>query len=190
MSFVPAFEIGLWNAWLLIIPLIIYWILGVKFLFSNRMPNYVPPSDSKEKILSNILLIVMFGSFIYSVFMPLNFGTIWFSVGLIVYFAGLVLITISMINFATTPLDKPVIKGVYRFSRNPMFLGWFLIYFGIAIVSLSWVYVLITILFIIIVNISSPFEEDITLEHYGNPYKEYMKRTPKWIGFPKSKKKQ
>jgi protein-S-isoprenylcysteine O-methyltransferase Ste14 len=34
----------------------------------------------------------------------------------------------------------------------------------------------------------SPFEEAMTLEHYGKTYKKYMERTPKWIGFPKSKK--
>jgi protein-S-isoprenylcysteine O-methyltransferase Ste14 len=31
----------------------------------------------------------------------------------------------------------------------------------------------------------SPFEEAITLGHYGKEYKEYMKKTPKWIGIPK-----
>ena len=188
MSFIPAFEIGVWNAWILIIPLIICWISGVKFLFSKRMPDYAPPSDRIEKILSNLLMLVMIGSFIYSIFMPLKLGTNWFSIGLIVYLIGLILILITMINFATTPLNKPVTKGVYRYSRNPMFIGWFLIYFGIAIATISWVYVLITIFFIIIVNYSSPLEEAITLERYGKTYKEYMEKTPKWIGIPKPKK--
>ena len=31
----------------------------------------------------------------------------------------------------------------------------------------------------------SPFEETVTLEHYGKAYKEYMERTPKWLGIPK-----
>jgi protein-S-isoprenylcysteine O-methyltransferase Ste14 len=33
----------------------------------------------------------------------------------------------------------------------------------------------------------SPFEEAITLGHYGKAYKEYMNRTPKWIGIPKKR---
>jgi protein-S-isoprenylcysteine O-methyltransferase Ste14 len=120
--------------------------------------------------------------------MPLKFVTIWFSVGLVVYLAGLFLIIITMINFATTPMNKPVTKGVYRYSRNPMFIGWFLLYFGIAIACIAWVYLLIIILFIVIINYMSPFEEAITLKHYGKAYKEYRERTPKWIGIPKSKK--
>jgi protein-S-isoprenylcysteine O-methyltransferase Ste14 len=92
-----------------------------------------------------------------------------------------------MINFAATPMNKPVTKGVYRYSRNPMFIGWFLLYFGIAIACISWIYIVITVLFILITAYLSPFEEAITLEHYGKAYEEYMKKTPKWIGMPKSK---
>ena len=185
MSFIPDFELGLWNAWILIIPLIVLWICGVKFLFSKRMPQTAPPSKRMDKILSSLLIIIMFASFIYSIFMPLKLETIWFSLGLVVYLVGLVLIVITMINFATTPMNKPVTKGVYRFSRNPMFIGWFLLYFGIAIACISWVYIVIIVLFILITAYLSPFEEEITLRHYGKPYKEYMERTPKWIGIPK-----
>ena len=185
MSFIPDFELGLWNAWILIIPLIVFWILGVKFLFSKRMPEATPPSEQKNKILSFLLVIIMFVSFIYSIFMPLKFVTIWFYTGLAVYLLGLVLIAITIINFATTPMDKPVTKGVYRYSRNPMFIGWFVLYFGIAIACISWVYIVIIMLFILIIAYLSPFEEEVTLEHYGKAYKEYMKRTPKWIGIPK-----
>jgi len=185
MSFMPDFELGLWNAWILIIPLIVLWICGVKFLFSKRMPDYTPPSKKTEKNLSSLSVIIMFGSFIYSVFMPLKLGTIWFSIGLVVYLLGLVLIAITMINFATTPINKPVTKGLYRYSRNPMFIGWFLLYFGIAIACISWVYIVITALFILITAYLSPFEEAVTLKHYGKAYKKYIERTPKWIGIPK-----
>ena len=188
MSFIPDFELGLWNAWILIIPLIIFWIIGVKFLFSKRMPESAPPSDKKNKILSFLLVIVMFGSYFYSIFMPLKLGTIWLSIGLVVYLVGLVLIAITMINFATTPMIEPVTKGVYRYSRNPMFIGWFLLYIGIAIACISWVYVVIIVLFIFIMAYLSPFEEAMTLKHYGKAYKDYIERTPKWIGIPKSKK--
>ena len=188
MSWIPEFEIGIWNAWILIIPNILLWFSGVKFLFSKRMPENAPPSKRMDKILSSLLVIVMFGSFFYSVFLPLKIGTIWFYVGLIVYFVGLILIAIAMLNFASTPMDKPVTKGIYRYSRNPMLIGWFLFYSGIAIITISWVYLLIIMVFIFITVYLSPFEEAITLECYGKLYKDYMEKTPRWIGFPKLKK--
>ena len=188
MSWIPEFEIGIWNAWILIIPNIVLWISGIKFLFSKRIPGNTPALKRKDKILSNLLVIVMFGSFFYSIFLPLKLGTIWFSTGLIVYFIGLIVIAIAMLNFATTPINKPVTKGIYRYSRNPMFIGWFLLYFGIAIVCISWVYLLITVFFIFITVYLSPLEEAITLEYYRKPYKDYIEKTPRWIGFPKSRK--
>ena len=185
MSLIPDFELGLWNAWIFIIPFIIYWIVGIKFLFSKRMPESPSIKRRKIEILANMLVIIMFGSFIYSIFVPIKLGTIWFYFGLLVYLIGIILITISMINFATTPINKPVTKGAYHYSRNPMFIGFFLEYFGIAIACISWVYLVITVICILIMVYLSPFEEAITLGHYGKAYKEYMKRTPKWIGIPK-----
>ncbi len=190
MSLVPAFELGIWNAWIFVIPLIISWFTGVKFLFSKRMSKTPSLKRRKDKIISNILVLAMFGSFFYSIFVPLKLGTTWFIIELLVYLAGIALITLTMIEFATTPIDKPVTKGVYRYSRNPMFIGFFLVYIGICIACISWVYFLLTILFILSVQHLSPFEEAITLGQYGRSYKEYIKRTPKWIGIPKSEKKQ
>ena len=36
--------------------------------------------------------------------------------------------------------------------------------------------------------LGNPEEQDL-LEKYGNVYREYMNRTPKWIGIPKSKQR-
>ena len=187
MSLMPAFEIGFWNAWIFIIPFIIYWFVGVRFLFSKRMPENPPLERRKDRIISQMLALAMFFSFFYSIFVPIELGMIWFYIGLLIYFAGMILITLTMRDFATTPMDKPVTKGVYRYSRNPMFIGYFLVYAGIAIACVSWVYILLTIIFILIVIYLSPIEEAITLEHYGKSYEEYIKRTPKWIGTAKRK---
>jgi protein-S-isoprenylcysteine O-methyltransferase Ste14 len=185
MVLIPDFEIGVLNAWIFIIPFIIYWFVGIKFLFSKRMSDGPSFTSKKDKIITNSLMLTMFGSFIYSIFVPIKLGTIWFYIGLIVYLLGIVLITASMIGFATTPIDKPVTKGIYRYSRNPMFIGFFLEYLGIALACISWVYLLITIICILIMLYLSPFEEAITLGHYEKVYKEYMERTPRWIGIPK-----
>lgn len=190
MSIIPDFNIGFWNAWILIIPLIIFWFGGVKFLFSKRMSETQFVQKGRDKIVSQLLVLAMFFSFFYSIFLPLKLRTIWFYIGLLVYLIGLILIASTMINFATTPMDKPVTKGLYRYSRNPMFIGFFLVYIGIAIAGISWLYILLTILFVLMVNYLSPIEEAVTLEHYGKSYKEYIERTPKWIGIPKSEKKK
>jgi len=48
-AFIPAFELGLWNSWIFIIPLLIYWFSGIKFLFSKKIPEYTP-AEKKIKV--------------------------------------------------------------------------------------------------------------------------------------------
>jgi protein-S-isoprenylcysteine O-methyltransferase Ste14 len=49
-------------------------------------------------------------------------------------------------------------------------------------------FLVITIIFAIIYLIFMPTEERYCLETYGKEYQDYMERTPRWIGLPKSKK--
>ena len=192
MSLIPAFEIGLWNAW----------ILQVLFFLTLIIPNSLMSKEAKkrtkratqsvpfgrtQKILaySTHVLIVPF-TVIYSIFLPLKIGTVWLLVGLAIFALALVMTVMTSINFATTPLDEPITKGVYRISRNPIYLSGFLLYTGIGIATASWVILLCAILWITLFHIVLPPEEHFLLEIYGNSYREYMNKTPRWIGFPKS----
>jgi protein-S-isoprenylcysteine O-methyltransferase Ste14 len=123
---------------------------------------------------------------LYSIFLPLKIGTAWLYVGLVIFALALVMSVITTVNYATTPLDTPVSKGVYRISRNPIYFTGFLLYIGIGIATASWVILLCAILWIVLFQIVLPSEERFLLEKYGDSYREYMNKTPKWIGFPKS----
>jgi protein-S-isoprenylcysteine O-methyltransferase Ste14 len=188
MDLIPAFKIGLWNAWIFIIPLVIGFMIGRKFLFVKRMPETPQDESMKDKITSIVLVALMFILYVYAIFLPIKLWTIWFYIGLALYLIGMVMIIATMVHFATTPKDEPVTKGLYRFSRNPMFIAFFIVYSGIGIACASWLYLLVTLIFILVLVYVSPIEEKMTLDHYGKPYEEYMKRTPKWIGLPRSKK--
>ncbi len=50
-------------------------------------------------------------------------------------------------------MDKPVTKGVYRISRNPMYLGGFVMYVAIGITSASWIYILLAMMYIALQHI-------------------------------------
>jgi protein-S-isoprenylcysteine O-methyltransferase Ste14 len=64
-----------------------------------------------------------------------------------------------------------------------------LLYIGIGIATASWVILLCAILWIGLFHFVLPSEERFLLEKYGDSYREYMNKTPKWIGFPKSGEK-
>jgi protein-S-isoprenylcysteine O-methyltransferase Ste14 len=189
MSLIPAFEIGVWNAWIFTI-----WLLIVLFL---RPLNIIPKGREEgsdftaefsktQKYAIRSLHIIYLLSIIYSIFLPLRLGTAWFDAGLPIYLLGLISYAMVWVGFATTPPDKLVTKGIYRYSRNPMQLSQVVIFLGVGIATTSWVFLLLAVIYIIMPLLWVAAEERHCLEYYGDGYREYMKRTPRWIGLPKS----
>ncbi len=191
MVLMPAFEIGIWNAWIFML----YYILTLPLL---RLINKAALEKSDVAALRNkysktekrmvdfyqlsyVLLLI------YSVFLPLKLGTTWFYVGLPICLLGLIMLTVAMVNTATTPLDEPFTRGLYRYSRHPIYLTQILMFIGGGIASASWVFLLFSILRTIASFMLVTPEERFCLERYGDAYREYMNKTPRWIGIPKSR---
>ncbi len=144
-------------------------------------------SKSDQRI-GKAAMITWLIAIIYSIFLPLQLGTIWFYIGLGVFLFGLIILTIATLNFATAPHDKPITGGFYHYSRHPMYLATFLIYAGTSLASASWLFFLLTITTVVLIRPEAMLEERYCLEKHGDSYREYMDRTPRWIGIPKLEK--
>jgi protein-S-isoprenylcysteine O-methyltransferase Ste14 len=70
-----------------------------------------------------------------------------------------------------------------------MYVTSFLVFLGVSIATVSWLFVLFLIIFTAGAVAFAGFEEQGCLEQYGDAYREYMNKTPRWIGIPKSNKK-
>jgi protein-S-isoprenylcysteine O-methyltransferase Ste14 len=194
MSLIPAFELGVWNAWIfvllgLLIGYVSWALINKEAMKKFRATTNIPKTRA-EKISDRMYVPLALASMVYSVFLPIKLGTSWFYVGLAIWVLSLVIGLISFVSFGTTPLDELVTKGTYRISRNPVCLSGFLGDVGIGIACASWLFLLYAIVDIILMHISLGAEERFLLEKYGNAYRKYMKRTPRWIGIPKSEKRE
>ena len=138
MSLVPAFELGLWNAWVFILPVIFASFLGARLL-SNRKSEE-SSGVTKGKKASILYFSIVLLSYVYSVFLPLKLGTSWFIIGLLTYLPAISLLVTGLMNFANTAADALVTKGAYRISRNPSYVSAFFVNIGIGIACLSWVF--------------------------------------------------
>jgi len=67
-----------------------------------------------------------------------------------------------------------------------MYLTAFLYYVGVSIASASWLFLLLLIAYTVGLLVVAEREEQGCLEKYGDAYREYMERTPRWIGIPRS----
>jgi protein-S-isoprenylcysteine O-methyltransferase Ste14 len=192
LSLIPAFELGLWNAWIFVLLSLLsgfvsWFLIGKKTLKKFRIVPNIHKTIA-EKFSDKIYIPFSLASMIYSVFLPIKLGTLWFYVGLTIWILSEVISLISFVSFGTTPLDRLVTKGTYRISRNPICLSGFLSNVGIGIACASWVYLLYAVVDIILMHISTGAEERYLLEKYGTSYREYMNSTPRWIGIAKSRK--
>ena len=108
-------------------------------------------------------------------------------VGLPITVIGLIMGYIVLFNWTITPYNEPITKGIYRYSRHPMYVTAFIFFLGVSISTASWVFLLITIIFMIGCIVFIELEEQLTLKEYGDTYRKYIERTPRWIGIPKKR---
>jgi protein-S-isoprenylcysteine O-methyltransferase Ste14 len=189
ISLIPAFEIGLWNAWIFMIgfllPPFISILYGKGKATSKKWMVSVPIKH--EKLLNIISTVIIVAGFIYSIFLPLQLGKVWFYIGLVIFLIALVISLSATFISRATSIDKPFTQGPYRYSRHPLYVAQTLIFISITIACLSLVFLLITVIMQSFHIIYAPAEEQYCLKRYGKDYMEYIKRTPRWIGSPKSR---
>jgi protein-S-isoprenylcysteine O-methyltransferase Ste14 len=190
MALIPAFEIGIWNAWIIILLSFLSCPVSIFLINKEAMKKFTAtpsvPYSKTEKISDRIYLLLALATIVYSIFLPLKLGTVWLYIGLPLCFIALIMNLITAVSFATAPLVGLVTKWTYRISRNPICVGTFLMYVGISIACASWIYLTYAVVFIILMRIGVTPEERFLLEKHGNAYREYMNRTPRWIGIPRA----
>jgi protein-S-isoprenylcysteine O-methyltransferase Ste14 len=199
MSLLPEFELGLWNAWIItvlgsILPNITSYLLprANKELMRRRMRDLKWGKLGKgvKLVLLVTQAVILPFTVVYSFFLPLQLGTVWFYAGLLISILGIVMPFAAQVPFATEPLDRPLTTGVYRMTRNPEYLSGVLQYLGIGVSCLSWVFLLCAAAWLVLLHVAVVgYEEPSLINTYGDAYMKYMKTTPRWIGIPRSAKK-
>jgi protein-S-isoprenylcysteine O-methyltransferase Ste14 len=116
-----------------------------------------------------------------------KFGTLNLLTGGIAILTGVFFALWSIISQITsgrgTPIpalatQKLLIRGPFKYSRNPMSFGTILAYFGLSIFKNSISMIFLTILFsALMILYIKLLEEKELIERFGDPYREYMDRT-------------
>lgn len=115
------------------------------------------------------------------------------AIGAMLMFFGLALSMAGIIAFRSfkrmsgLEADKLVISGAYRWSRNPQNVGWGLVLLGIALIGGSAIALILVALFWLILHVYLVLVEEEYLEQvFGEEYRRYRSKTPRYLGWPKS----
>jgi protein-S-isoprenylcysteine O-methyltransferase Ste14 len=123
-------------------------------------------------------------------FVPEAVGSIARDLGFVVIICGALLVVLagSLFRRAGTPIEptKPstalVTSGIYRWSRNPMYLGLSAILLGIGLVTGSlWFVVALPVAIFAVTKLAIEPEERYLAELFGNAYLDYKSRVRRWF---------
>ena len=114
----------------------------------------------------------------------------WDNLGFIFLFGGLAMVRNIQNQFKQHQTEintfklpqKLVTTGLFRYSRNPIYLGFSIALFGVAIVLGNVIAFDGFLAFIIAVNLwYIPFEEAVMEKQFGQDYLSYKKKAGRWF---------
>ncbi len=174
------------------------WILLGIYVFSEVKKTYEINEVFTSKLLT--LWLVMWGFYHLAVILSALYG-LWLipinklfalTAGLILVVVGVVILAAGMINFSSLrrscgqDISKLITTGMYRWSRNPQFIGCLIYLLGIALAGRSGLAFTLTgaaaiVIYWYTVRLAEPYLERL----YGEEYIFYKSRTGRWISMPK-----
>jgi len=189
MSFLPELDVGLWTAWWFSALYLVgnLWIMlffpresWKRFFEDPETQSEAGKPRARQKIAVGLSRFLWLGLVVYAVFVPIESGTLRSFLGLPMILVGMACYEVSLVNYASTPVSEPVVKGLYRVSRNPIYLSDFIFWFGVGVFAGSWVIVVVKLFGRVVSHYQILEEEAHCLEKYGDAYRDYMERVPRY----------
>lgn len=101
--------------------------------------------------------------------------------GLALYAAGLVLLALSVLAFAAPSESGVNQSGVYRISRNPMYVSYFLYFLGCALLAQSPPLAVLVLVFQISAHWIILAEERWCVRQFGEAYIQYAETVRRYL---------
>jgi protein-S-isoprenylcysteine O-methyltransferase Ste14 len=178
-------SLGIFNLWLLMVLYtlpILFTIIIRKRIFQTTSSHFSSSRSSREYHLFIVSKFLMLIYFLYSIAIPIRLDTLLAISGFVFYLIGFGLYSAAWITIAKSERGKVFTRGPFRFSRHPVYISSAVLFIGAGFISQSWFFLGLSILVGISHMHNALAEEKICLETFGEEYRQYMVRTPRWIG--------
>ena len=164
---------------------------------TNRLGKGIKPK--RTRLIECCLLVVTYTTALVqflSVFWSANMGKMEFSVpirviGILIVLCGVVFFLLAITTMRDnwragidkTQKIKIVSEGIYRYSRNPAFVGFDLIYIGTVLTFPSILMSIFAVLTVVILHLQILEEEKYLSSEFGQDYLEYKNQTVRYFFF-------
>jgi len=185
MELFPELEIGWLNGWVLIC--LLYLMYGILlWIFPKDVVARLYDKSGRTKRQKILIYIGSGFAFVYFaliILTPLQTRSTVFIPGLSVFTLGLAGFVTALFHFKKGPLDQPITGGLYCISRHPQQLMFFIAFLGICLTIGSWLALLLQMVSSVFLHARILAEEKACLERYGEAYRDYMNRVPRYFLF-------
>lgn len=172
------------NGFFLLVPffLIRFVLLFIINKKAIRRAAHFAPVQCKEKIAYYIYQTTNAVIFLYLIFLSVKIDYSWqFYLGATLYFLGLLLCIAAIIGFSSPDNTGLNTDGIYKFSRNPMYMAYFVCFAGMALLTQSFVLFGVVLIFQISAHWIILAEERWCVQKFGMAYKRYMQEVRRYI---------
>ncbi|MFW9906062.1 MAG: methyltransferase family protein [Candidatus Thorarchaeota archaeon] len=185
MDFFPDLELSVFGGWLFILCIAILQPSILLIMPKKVRSRLLDRSNftRDQKILTGISKFIVLMFQIILIFSPLKIGLLEFYFGLFLILLGIIGEVIAVINFKKTPLNEPVTRGIYKYSRNPQETMLSIAFFGACFAVGSWFLFFLFGFSRIFNHFHILAQEQACLNEYGEDYKKYMKEVPRYFLF-------
>ena len=143
---------------------------------------YFAPINKDEIPAYYVYQISTAAIFLYTAFLNFYFDfSVLTFLGLLLYILAHIMLAITIVNFSSPDEIGLSVKGIYKFSRNPMYLSYFICMLSWVLLTKSIVLLIIVIIYQISTHSIIISEERWCLEKFGDEYKEYMARVGRYF---------
>ena len=172
------------RGFLLLIPFLVirFGLLSAASKRAVSRAAHFAPMQGVEKAAYVIYQLSNIGVFLYLFFLQVSINlSPLFCCGSICYLAGLGLLVVSVEHFASPGDTGLNTNGVYRFSRNPMYVSYFICFVGMALLTQSFILFGLILIFQISAHWIILAEERWCLKQFGDAYVRYMQQVRRYI---------
>ncbi len=185
MEFFPDLTFGLLNGWIFLgllcltdgICFLVFPKAVVKRLFDRS------GWSQKQVVFTVIGKVFALVCLTLIVLTPLKIGHAVFVIGAVMTTLGLIGLVIALFNYRNTPFDQPVARGLYHISRHPQIVMASVALLGACIAIGSWAALIALVVARILSHFGILAEEEVCLKQYGDSYRAYMQRVPRYFVF-------
>jgi len=110
-------------------------------------------------------------------------------IGAAIVTLGLLPFVLAFINFGTSwriGIDRKtpgalVTGGIFSLTRNPIYVGFIMIFFGIFLINGTWFFLIFALLAVVAIHFQILREEEFLQKQYGQSYVEYCRRVARYL---------